>query len=187
MRLMIQNMVCDRCIESVQQLFRSMDIPLTELELGRAETNRTLSAGQIETVARELESRGFALIQDRETGLVGRIKVELLHYLRHLEEQDHPEKLSIFIAGKLHYNYSYLSKLFSDVEGETVETYLIRLKIERVKELLAYQNLTLSEIAWQLNYSSVQYLSNQFKKVNGETVTRYRQRGRIERIPLDKL
>lgn len=187
MRLMIQNMVCDRCVESVQQLFRSMDIPIQELELGRAETKRILTPGQLEEVAKGLESRGFALIQNREAELVGRVKVELLHYLRHLEEQDHPEKLSTFIAGKLHYNYSYLSKLFSDVEGETVETYLIRLKIERVKELLAYQNLTLSEIAWQLNYSSVQYLSNQFKKVTGETVTRYRKRGTTERIPLDKL
>jgi len=178
-------MVCDRCVESVRQIFSGMNIPLAGVELGRADTVRDLSSAQLEHIALELESKGFALIQDRESELIERLKLELLQYIRHLEERDHPEKLSVYIARKLNYNYSYLSKLFSEAEGETVETYLIRLKIERVKELLDYRNQTLSEIAWQLNYSSVQYLSNQFKKVTGQTATEYIQSEKNGRKALD--
>ncbi|MEX1212839.1 MAG: helix-turn-helix transcriptional regulator [Balneolaceae bacterium] len=186
MTLTIRHMVCDRCIASVRELLASRGIPVQSLNLGHAETARELSAEEIESLEKELMRRGFELIRDRDSEHVERIRLALRAYLKELERSDEPEKLSVYVAARLHYNYSYLSKIFTEQTGETVETCLIRLKIERVKELLDYGEKTLSEIAWQLNYSSVQYLSNQFKKVTGETVTGYLARAGSTRQGLDR-
>ncbi|MEX0995250.1 MAG: helix-turn-helix transcriptional regulator [Balneolaceae bacterium] len=187
MRLTIQNMVCPRCVESVQQIFQEENIPVEEVSLGSVETEGILDEDSLKRLSARLKERGFALVQDREKVLIEQMKVRLLEYLHHLESNDEPKKLSVFIGNKLHYNYSYLSKIFSEQMNETVENYLIRLKIERVKELLSYRTHTLSEIAWRLKYSSVQYLSNQFKKVTGETVTRYLDKKVPDRKSLDHL
>lgn len=186
MTLTIRHMVCDRCLASVRELFASRSIPVHKLELGRVETEHELTTGELQELEKELMRRGFELLRDRDSELVERIRLELRAYLQELERTDAPEKLSVFVARKLHYNYSYLSNIFTEQTGETVETCLIRLKIERVKELLDYGEKTLSEIAWQLNYSSVQYLSNQFKKVTGETVTEYLARAGSTRQGLDR-
>jgi len=187
MKLTIQNMVCDRCVESVRNIFIESDIQTELVELGTVETTDSLSAGEMNNLSGQLESKGFSLIQDRESELVAKIRVNLIEYISHLEKSSKPEKLSVFMSEKLHYNYSYLSKIFSDKTGGTVEGHLIRLKIERVKELLSYRTLTLSEIAWRLKYSSVQYLSNQFKKVTGKTVTRYLGQEKADRITIDRV
>ncbi|MGM0507150.1 MAG: helix-turn-helix domain-containing protein [Bacteroidota bacterium] len=186
MTLAIRHMVCDRCLASVRELMASRGISVRKLELGRVETEQELSDDELREMEKELMRRGFELIRDRDSELVERIRLELRAYLRELERTDTPEKLSVFVARKLHYNYSYLSNIFTEQIGETVETCLIRLKIERVKELLDYGEMTLSQIAWQLNYSSVQYLSNQFKKVTGETVTEYLSRAESTRQGLDR-
>lgn len=187
MELTIQNMVCDRCVESVRDIFTDSGIPTELVGLGRVETTGPVSPGEMDLLSERLKSKGFALIMDRESELAEKIKLCLIDYITHLEKSSKFEKLSVFISGKLHYNYSYLSKIFSDKTGETVEGYLIRLKIERVKELLSYRTLTLSEIAWQLKYSSVQYLSNQFKKVTGKTVTQYRNQEKTDRKTIDNV
>lgn len=179
--------MCARCLESVGNLFSDLQISVRQIDLGSVETERELTAEQLAEVDRRLNEKGFELLRDRESELIERIRVHLLGYLRHLEESDRPEKLSVYVSSQLHYNYSYLSKLFSEQTGQTVETYLIRLKIERVKELLDYRNRTLSEIAWILKYSSVQYLSNQFKKVTGQTVTDYLRQGAGDRKALDRI
>lgn len=180
-------MVCDRCIESVRQIFQQEEIPLREVELGRVETGEPLEPEALEKISARLAERGFGLVSNREQEIVETVKVYLIEYLRYLESNEQPEKFSTFLAGKLHYNYSYLSKLYSDRQKETIENHLIRLKIERVKELLAQERFTLSEIAWRLSYSSVQYLSNQFKRVTGMTVTEWHKQNHPGRTPLDKV
>lgn len=187
MKLTIQNMVCDRCLESVRNILDDTGVEFETVELGEVTLKRILSDDEKEQLASRLNQKGFALIQDRESELIERIKVNLLDYLHYLEQSSKPKKLSVFLAENLHYNYSYLSKLFSDKTGETVEGYLIKLKIERVKELLSYRSLTLSEIAWKLKYSSVQYLSNQFKKITGKTVTEYLSQEKTDRKTIDRI
>lgn len=178
-------MVCDRCIESVRQIFQEEKIPLRKVELGRVETGELLEPEDVEKISARLTERGFGLVTNREQEIIEMIKVQMIEYLRYLEWKEHPHKFSGFLTKSLHYNYSYLSKLFSDRQGETIENYLIRLKIERVKELLGQERHTLSEIAWRLRYSSVQYLSNQFKRVTGMTVTEWQSRNHPGRTPLD--
>lgn len=187
MKLPIKNMVCARCVESVSGILTEMNLPVSSLELGLADIKRTLSENELQQLDQKLQGKGFELIFDRETELVNVVKSALIKYVEHLETERNPEKLSFFVSNHTDYNYSYLSKIFSDQTGDTIETYLIELKIERVKELLSYRRWTLSEIAWKLKYSSVQYLSNQFKKITGLTVTEYLKKGKSKRKALDQI
>lgn len=187
MKLSIEHMVCARCVESVRELFDDLDIPLRSVDLGKVDTVDELEPERLEQVSSELQNRGFALVKERSRELVTEMNSALIAYLNEIENEQSPKKLSTFLTGRLPYNYAYLSKLYSDQEGVTLEHELIRLKIERVKELLDARNRTLSEIAWVLNYSSVQYLSNQFKKMTGETVTEYLERGESDRKGYDRV
>ncbi len=180
-------MVCPRCVESVAGITQTLNLPVEFVEIGSAVFSRKLSSTESEKLESKLKERGFELIYDRETEIANKVKSALIEYLNHLQENDQPQKLSVFVSEKLNHNYSYLSKVFSENVGITVENYLIRLKIERVKELLSYRKWTLSEIAWKLKYSSVQYLSNQFKKVTGKTVTQYLKSGEKRRKSLDQI
>jgi AraC family transcriptional regulator len=187
MKLAIKNMVCPRCIESVSGILDDMHIPSSSVELGMAETDRKLSTEELDELSHQLRERGFELIFDRETELVNVVKSGLIKYIKHLEESDNPEKLSVFVSRNTNYNYSYLSKVFSEQTGSTIENHLIEMKIERVKELLSFRKWTLSEIAWMLKYSSVQYLSNQFKRVTGVTVTQYLAGKELPRKSFDSI
>lgn len=185
MKIGISNMVCPRCIEAVEGIMTEIGLPESHVELGTVELEKRLTEDQLSELQEKLKNRGFELIFDRETELVNMVKATLIKYVDHLEHENTPEKLSVFVSNKTHFNYSYLSKVFSDHTGKTIETYLIELKIERVKELLGFKKYTLSEIAWKLKYSSVQYLSNQFKKVTGKTVTEYLKDHKKERKTID--
>jgi AraC family transcriptional regulator len=187
MKVGINNMVCPRCIEAVESIFEEMSLPASRIDLGEVELESSLSEKQQKMLSEKLRNRGFELVFDRETELVNKVKASLIRYLDHLEKTENPEKLSYFVSRETHYNYSYLSKVFSDHKGMTLESYLIELKIERVKELLGFNKYTLSEIAWKLKYSSVQYLSNQFKKVTGSTVTDYLKEKNIPRKTIDRI
>lgn len=167
-------MVCDRCIMMVQQVLEDLEFEVESIALGKVVIAEDVTSEDLEKISEELVDKGFELIQKNNEALLEQIKVQLIDYLKYLEDSEDPDKVSSFLEENMQYNYSYLSKYFSDNGGVTIEKYLINLKIERVKELLTYDELTLSEIAWKLNYSSVQYLSNQFKKVTGETVTSFR-------------
>lgn len=180
-------MVCPRCVESVSSITESLKLPVRDISIGSIDFERKLSERELEQLSDQLKRKGFELVTDRETELANRVKSVLIEYLSDLEDGSAPEKISTYIASKLHFNYSYLSHLFAQKEGETIESFLIKLKIERVKELISYRRFTLSEIAHKLKYSSVQYLSNQFKKVTGQTVTEYRKNGSGSRISIDKL
>lgn len=168
-------MVCDRCIMSVREVLDDLGYSVESVKLGEAVVSESPEEAELSQVAEKLRGKGFELIREQKEALVEEIKAQLIGYVKRLESEENPPKLSEYLAENLHHNYSYLSSRFSNIENSTIENYLIHLKIERVKELLTYKEMTLSQIAWKLNYSSVQYLSNQFKKVTGETVSSFRK------------
>lgn len=185
--LYIKNMVCPRCITAVRNILTEQGLTVHSVELGRAEVSAGSSEPDFGQIDAALQAGGFALLQDRDRQIVERIKNELLAYLYALEEGDMTRKVSAYISDKIGFSYDYLSKLFSQYEHTTIEKYLIHLKIERVKELLSYGELTLSEIAYRLHYSSPQHLSRQFKQITGITVSAFKQRPFVHRHPLDRL
>jgi AraC family transcriptional regulator len=187
MKLSIKNMVCPRCIEAVQTIMQETGLPASYVDLGVVELDGKLTPDKLEELREKLDQRGFELIFDRETEISNLVQSTLIQYLHHIENTDNPQRLSDYVSNQTFYNYSYLSKIFSDNKGKTIENYLIQLKIERVKELLSFHKWTLSQIAWKLKYSSVQYLSNQFKKVTGVTVSQYLKEKNIPRKSFDGL
>lgn len=183
--LHIKNMVCPRCIKVVREEFEKLNIPVQQIELGEVTTPLLLSEKQKQAIRHVLEENGFVLIDDKKSQVIDRIKTLIIEKIHHV--QDKPETLnsSDYISSEIGYDYSYLSNLFSSVEGITIEKYIINQKIEKVKELLVYDELTLNEIAFQLGYSSVQHLSNQFKKITGLTPTHFKKLKENRRKPLD--
>ena len=185
--LHIKNMVCPRCISTVTRVLTEAGLPVAEVTLGEARLSATEANLDFDALNLTLQQEGFELIYDREKQLSEKIKNLLIDYLEHFQRDYEPVTTSAFLADKLNLPYQQLSKVFSKQEGTTIEKYFIRLKIEKVKELLSYNQLTLSEIAYQLKYSSVQHLSNQFKKVTGLSVSDYKNGAPASRTPLDSL
>lgn len=179
-------MVCPRCISAVERILQSAEIPYHKVELGEVHLTETPTNLQRETLEKQLQSLGFELIDNRRQVMVDKIKKTVMVYLDSLDDGE-KKKLSAVVSAELHHEYTYLSDLFSTVEGLTIEAYFIRLRIEKAKEWLVYDELTLSEIAWRLGYSSVQHLSNQFKKVTGLTPTHFKQIGAGKRLAIDSL
>ncbi len=182
----IRNMVCNRCIMVVRQLYESMGYPPVHIELGEVETEHPLNETDLEKLKAALVGYGFEMIDDTTSVLIEKIKTLIIDMVHYKDEPIH-ENYSTYIESKLRKDYNYLSNLFSDVTGTTIEKYIILQKIERVKELLVYDELTLSEIAYELGYSSVAYLSGQFKKVTGLTPGHFKQIGEKKRKPLDQV
>lgn len=184
--LYIKNMVCDRCIMVVRQEIEKLGLPIRDIKLGEVRVGQEVSTEQRQQIKSRLESLGFQLIDDKKNLTVERIKTSIIKliYSKNLYLKTN---LSKFLSEELHQDYQHLTHLFSEVEGTTIEKYFIAQKIERVKELLDYGELTLSEIANELNYSSVAYLSNQFKKVTGLTPSEYKRSHSQERQALDRI
>ena len=185
--LFIKNMVCPRCIKVVTNTIAAQQLSIKEIQLGKAIVDGTVSEQQLQQLSVALQQEGFLLIDDRKQQLVAGIKSIILQAVQHAELDEMKENFSTLLAGKLQKDYHYLSNLFSETEGTTIEQYIIQQKIERVKELLAYNELSLSEISYKLGYSSVAHLSAQFKKVTGLTPSKFKQLKAPERISLDKI
>ncbi len=189
--LKIKNMVCDRCIMVVDEVLRGQGFRVDEVQLGSAVVSPGPDAEGLSRLEEELKRLGFELVRERRDELATGVKSELINYLNlvesHQERAEKPPLLSAYLAGKLHRSYATLSRAFTASEGITIEKYLIRLRMERVKELLSYDELTLSQIAWQLGFSSVQHLSGQFRQVVGMPVSEYRKRGAPSRRTLDSI
>lgn len=183
-QLHIRNMVCPRCVMVVTESLQDMGLEVMEVELGRAVVGAD-GPVPFDKINKKLQEYGFELIQSKNRKLIEQIKTLLIDYVQNLEESQEVPKLSEYLSAELNQNYSSLSSIFSESEDITIEKYLIHLKIERVKELLSYGELTLSEIAWKLNYSSVAHLSNQFKQITGMSVTDYKKARDSFRKPLD--
>ncbi len=184
--LRIKNMVCPRCVEAVQSLLVRAGYQPKAVTLGTAELDAATPADP-EALAPLLRAAGFELLRGRAEQLTDQIKAVLAEYLEHLHTARAPLTASAFLSDRFAATYSHLSKVFSRTAHLTIEKYLIRLKIERVKELLSYGEMTLNQIADQLRYSSGQHLSNQFRQVTGYSVSEFRQLLLPERVSLDAL
>jgi AraC-like DNA-binding protein len=161
-------MVSLRCKLIVKAELEKLKLPFNILELGEVEIREELSAAKHAALKAALLKYGLELMEDKKSILIEKIKniiIEMIHY----SDEQPVTNFSTYLSGKLGYDYKYMSNLFSEVKGTTIEHYIIAHKIERAKELLIYNELTLTEIAWKLHYSSVAHLSNQFKKVTGLT------------------
>ncbi|MBX2917548.1 MAG: helix-turn-helix transcriptional regulator [Cyclobacteriaceae bacterium] len=167
--LYIKNMVCNRCILVVGQELEKLGLDAERITLGEVLLKSEPSANQLTSLDLALVKLGFERIDDRKARLIEAIKKLVIEEIHHQEKRARKLNWSAWLADQLHYDYSYLSSLFSAVEGITLEQYIIHQKIERVKELLFYNELTLSQIADRMDYSSVAHLSAQFKKVTGMT------------------
>jgi AraC-like DNA-binding protein len=166
-------MVCIRCKMVVKSELDKLGLHYTRIELGETEIMEDISTEQMDCLDVALKNTGLELMDDKKSILVEKIKaiiIELVHYT----DDQIKINLSDYLSEKLNHNYTYLSNLFSEVKGTTIEKFYLVHKIEKVKELLVYDELNLTEIAWKLHYSSVAHLSNQFKKMTGLTPSQFK-------------
>ncbi|MBS1650527.1 MAG: helix-turn-helix transcriptional regulator [Bacteroidetes bacterium] len=184
--LFIKNMVCNRCIMVVQNELSKLGLDVKNVKLGEVLFAKELTPEEKANLDSVLIPLGFEVIDDKKSRLIEKIKSIIIHLVHH-QDNNAKTNLSDVLSQQLHHDYNYLSNLFSEVEGTTIEKYFIAQKIEKVKELLVYDELSLSEIADRLNYSSVAYLSNQFKKVTGLTPSYFKQIKEDKRKPLDEI
>ena len=186
LKLFIKNMVCIRCQMVVKSELEKLGMNFSAVELGEVEIIGKVSKDQLDNLSAALRLTGLELMEDNKTILVEKIKtliIELIHY----SDEQIKINLSDYLSEKLNHNYTYLSNLFSEVKGTTIEQFYLANKIERVKELLVYDELNLTEIAWKLHYSSVSHLSNQFKKMTGLTPSHFKNLKNKKRSPLGGL
>lgn len=186
MKLYIKNMVCIRCKMVVTQELKKMGLHQVVVNLGEVEILENISSAQRESFKAALDKFGLELMDDKKSILIERIKkviIELIHYT------DEPLKVNFsgHLSEKLNYDYTYLANLFSQVEGTTIEHYIIIHKIERVKELLVYEEMPLKEIAFILHYSSIAHLANQFKKITGLTTSHFKKLKQYRRKGLENM
>ena len=163
MKLYIKYMVSNRCKLAVKEDLKRLGLHFIVVDLGEVEIMETLSAEQHEQVKNTLLSSGFELMDDKRAVLIEKIKNTIIEMVHHSDEII-KTNFSIYLSEKLKHDYTYLANLFSEVQGTTIEQFIISHKIERIKELIIYGELNITEIAWKMNYSSVAHLSNQFKK-----------------------
>lgn len=179
-------MVCHRCKIAVKAEVEKAGLHPVTVSLGEVGIEeKEITTQQLSTLAAALNEIGFELIDDRRSKLIEQIKTFIIDQVHYKEEQ--PDKnYSVLLSQHLHHEYSYISNLFSEVEGITIERYILNQKIEKVKELMTYDELSLSQIAYQMGYSSTAHLSSQFKKVTGLTPTQFRKGG-SHRRSLDEI
>jgi len=180
-------MVCQCCLRVIRQELEKAGFLVEEIMLGKARVSYDegkLSMDGIRTVLLEL---GTDLIESRENRLVEEIKVAVIELIHHMNNVDSMVRKSEYLVEKTGLSYTYLSRIFSTHEHITLEKYIILNKIERIKELIDQDEFTLSEIAFMMDYSSVQYLSNQFRHTTGMTVSEYKESDRSSKKPIDKL
>src|SRR6476620_10697135 len=186
--LLVKNMVCHRCILAVEGILQNEKILFQKVSIGEINLTAELSQDQKDSLAEKLNKIGFEIIDNYSGALIEKIKQVVIKRARNeVDEKESKMKLSHYLAGKVNHEYTYLSSLFSSVEGRTIENFFIEQRIEKAKELLVYGQQTLSEIAYELEYSSVAHLSGQFKKVTGLTPSHFKAVGTSLRRPLDSI
>ena len=186
MKLYIKNMVCNRCITAVKLELEKFGYQPLTISLGEVLLSNQMTDSDKEIFNQHLKTLGFEIIDDERSRLIGQIKSSIIEIV-HQQNSELKSNLSDYLSSKLHHDYTYLSNQFSELEGVTIEKFFNAQKIEKVKELLVYDELSLSEIANQMNYSSVAYLSNQFKKVTGLTPTFFKNIKANRRKPIDSV
>jgi len=186
--LIVKNMVCPRCIKVVREELEKLGYTVNKVKLGEVELAQTEDELDYKAIKESLQKEGFELIEDPKEKLVNAIKTEIINVIQKYKHED-LEKIvfSKYLSKQLRKDYFLLSSLFSKIEGITIEQFIISQKIEKAKELLRYGELTLSEIAYELGYTSVQHLSNQFKKITGMTASQFRKNSESLRNPIDSV
>ena len=186
--ILVKNMVCHRCVLSVEEILNKAAIAYHKVLLGEIHLTNEISQEQKESLAAELKKVGFEIIDSHMSGLIEKIKMLVIKKARNeIDANENKLNLSAYLSEKLHYEYTHLSSTFSAVEGRTIENFFIEQRIEKAKELLVYGQMTLSEIAFELDYSSAAYLSAQFKKITGLTPSYFKEVGITKRKAIDKV
>ncbi len=179
--IIVKNMVCNRCMKVVNDELIKHDIPFLKVDLGKIYFNKPLDGKTLGKIEKILNKEGFELLKDKNRQLVNKVKSLIINHI-HYDKTPSNLNLSFFISEKLGIDYTSISKIFSKTEGQTIEQFVIQQRIERVKELLIYNELTLSQISYELNYSSPQYLSRQFKQVTGMNPSEFKKKGTRKRL-----
>jgi YesN/AraC family two-component response regulator len=186
LKLYIKYMVSLRCKMAVKEELKQLGLHFIVVDMGVVDIMEDITAGQREQISRALLKSGLELMDDKKAVLIEKIKnviIEMVHYTDELPKTN----FSDYLSEKLQYDYTYLANLFSEVQGTTIEKFIIAHKIERVKELIIYDELNLTEIAWKMHYSSVAHLSNQFKKITGLTPTHFKKLRNKRRKPIEDI
>ncbi len=179
-------MVCSRCISAVERIFRELGHDPLSVSLGEVDLESEIDIDDLRTIDDKLKSVGFEIIEDEKRRIIEKIKTTVIEMVRYPGGGTGTNHSAV-IESSLHKSYNYISNLFSSVTGITIEHYIILQKIEKAKELLTYNELTVSEIAYQLGYSSVAHLSGQFRKVTGLTPTHFKEIGADRRKTIDQI
>jgi AraC family transcriptional regulator len=187
MTLYVKNMVCDRCIMIVDQQLNQLGFSVKDISLGKVEVEPEPNSAQLQDIGSALQVLGFELIDKEKDQLIERVKNEVINLVHYSDLNEIKQSLMHIIAGRLNKEYTYLSRLFSDGEGITIERYIIQQKIEKVKELLEYGELNLNEISYKMGYSSSAHLSAQFKTITGMSPSKYKSAADQSRKPLDRV
>ncbi|MGD9992311.1 MAG: helix-turn-helix domain-containing protein [Salinivirgaceae bacterium] len=186
MKLFIKNMVCIRCQIVVKSELEKLGIHYSSVTIGEANTMDELNSEQLAQLDRNLKFAGLELMDNKKSILVESIKLAIIDLVHYTDEQI-KVNLSDYLSEKLEFNYTYMANLFSEVKGITIEKFYLQHKIEKVKELIVYNELSLSEIAFKMHYSSAAHLSNQFKKFTGLTPSHFKKLKNIRRKTLEEL
>jgi AraC-like DNA-binding protein len=173
MKIFIKNMVSNRCKLAVKKELENLNLNIMSIELGVAEIIEDMSLNQRNILRITLCQSGLELLEDKKSILIEKIKNSIINMVQNTDEAIHI-KFSIFLSEKLNHNYTYLANVFSEVEGITIAQFIIAHKVEKIKELISYDECNITEIAWKMHYSSVAHLSNQFKKVTGSSPTHFK-------------
>ena len=179
-------MVSNRCKIVVKEILKEMNLHFILVDLGEVEIMENITLEQRELLKKELLESGLELMDDKKSILIEKIKTIIIQMIHHTEE-DIKINFSDYLSEKLHHNYNYLANLFSEVQGITIEHFIINHKVEKIKELMIYGELTITEIAYKMNYSSVAHLSTQFKKVTGLSPSHFKQLKDKRRNPLEEI
>ena len=171
---------------AVKEELKKLGLHFTPVDLGEVEIMENISAEQREQLKTALLSSGLELMDDKRAVLIEKIKNAIIEMVHHTDEMI-KINFSNYLSEKLNHDYTYLANLFSEVQGTTIEQFIISHKIERIKELMIYGELNITEIAWKMNYSSVAHLSNQFKKVTGLTPSHFKQLKDKRRTPIEEI
>ncbi len=184
--IVIKSMVCNRCIEAVEEVFNKANVPIIDIQLGKVKISKKTDHQKLLLLEQMLADRGFKLLNSEDEKIVESIKTEIINLIHYSDKISNVKK-SEYLSEKLALPYYKLSKIFSKHEKISIEKYFILQKIERAKELISYGEMNVKEIAFKLGYSSLQHLSNQFKKITGKNPIEYRNSQISDRKPLDEI
>ncbi|HTB07374.1 MAG TPA: AraC family transcriptional regulator [Bacteroidia bacterium] len=186
MKLHIKYMVSNRCKMAVKEELNKLGLHYVIVDLGEVEVMEDLSVLELEQLRAGLQVSGLELMDDKKGVMIEKIKNTIIEMIHHADEAM-KVNLSDYLSEKLKHDYTYLANLFSEVQGITIAQFVAAHKIERIKELIMYDELNITEIAWKMNYSSVAHLSNQFKKATGFTPSQFKQLKDKKRMPIEEI